>query len=66
MQILLNGESKELSQETTLSMLVDQMDLMGKRYAVEVNLEIIPKVKHEEFLLSDGDRVEIVHAVGGG
>lgn len=66
MNISVNGEQKEYAQETTLHILIQELNLEGKRYAVEVNREIIPKRQHPEYMLTDGDVVEIVHAVGGG
>ena len=66
MQILLNGEPHQLEQPLTLSALIDQLGLTGKRLAVELNLEIVPRSQHADTRLSEGDRVEIVHAIGGG
>ncbi len=66
MQILLNGEPHQLDQPLTLSALIDQLGLTGKRLAVELNLEIVPRSQHADTCLSEGDRVEIVHAIGGG
>ena len=42
------------------------MNLLKKRYAVEINQQIIPKSQHAEYRLNPADRVEIVHAIGGG
>ena len=66
MQILLNGEPHQLDQPLPLSALIDQLGLTGKRLAVELNLEIVPRSQHADPRLSEGDRVEIVHAIGGG
>ena len=60
MNILLNGEQRGLQEALTLRGLIDHLDLTGKRLAVEVNEEVVPRSQHE------GDRVEIVHAIGGG
>jgi sulfur carrier protein len=49
-----------------VSSLLDAAGYAGKRVAVEVNLEIVPRSVHATHLLADGDRVEIVHAIGGG
>ncbi|OTG65994.1 sulfur carrier protein ThiS [Acinetobacter silvestris] len=65
MQIYLNGEQ----QETTclnLLQLIQQLALDGKRFAVEKNEIIISKSKLENTPLSEHDRIEIIHAVGGG
>lgn len=66
MEITLNGEAKVLSPDATVASLVEDLGLAGKRLAVEVNLEIIPRSIHEAHQLQAGDRVEIVHAIGGG
>ncbi|MFZ2289782.1 MAG: sulfur carrier protein ThiS [Halopseudomonas yangmingensis] len=66
MQILLNGQPHNLSQPMTLAELLEQLGLAGKRLAVEHNLEIVPRSRYAELQLSEGDRLEIVHAIGGG
>ena len=65
-QIVLNGQLRGLEPGTTLAGLVASLDLGGRRMAVEINEEVIPRSEYPEHLLGDGDRVEIVHAVGGG
>ncbi|MBB3141368.1 sulfur carrier protein ThiS [Halomonas sp. THAF12] len=66
MQIQLNGESRHLEAEASVAQLVETLGLAGRRIAVEVNEEIVPRSAHGETRLADGDRVEIVHAIGGG
>lgn len=66
MRILLNGASFEVPGPLLLSELLEQLELSGKRLAVEVNLEIVPRSEHAQLRLGEGDRVEIVHAIGGG
>ena len=66
MQILLNGESRMVEPGTTLAALAASLELAGRRMAVEINEEVIPRSEHAETVLREGDRVEIVHAVGGG
>ena len=66
MQIVLNGHPRTLEPGTTLADLVASLDLGGRRMAVEINEEVIPRSEHADRVLGDGDRVEIVHAVGGG
>ncbi|WP_421868172.1 sulfur carrier protein ThiS [Motiliproteus sp.] len=65
-EIELNGEAHQLSGPTTVAELLQQLGLGDKRVAVEYNLDILPKGRHTETPLSAGDRVEIVHAIGGG
>lgn len=66
MLIHLNGESRTVEPSLTLAMLLEQAGLGGRRVAVEVNSAIVPRSRHAEHRLNDGDRVEIVHALGGG
>jgi sulfur carrier protein len=66
MHITLNGDARDCAPGTTVSSLLDAAGYAGKRVAVEVNLEIVPRSVHAAHLLADGDRVEIVHAIGGG
>lgn len=66
MQIQLNGDSHALEGEPTISDLIASLGLTGRRIAVEVNEEIVPRSQHEATRLAEGDRVEIVHAIGGG
>ena len=66
MQILLNGEARQLDEGTTVSALLDTLGYTGKRLAVERNGEIVPKSQHGATALADGDQLEIVVAVGGG
>ena len=65
-QIVLNGQSRLLEPGTTLAGLVASLELGGRRMAVEINEEVIPRSEYAVLALRDGDRVEIVHAVGGG
>jgi thiamine biosynthesis protein ThiS len=66
MNIIINGERRPLEPGTSLDELVQLLDLKGKRLAIEVNQEIVPRGQFEQFKLSDNDHVEIVHAIGGG
>ena len=66
MQIQLNGETETLAEGSSLLQLVQKLDLEGKRIAVEINEEIVPRSEHGQTVLNEGDCVEIVHAIGGG
>ncbi len=66
MVISLNGESRQLPEPLTVAALVESLGYAGKRIAVERNGEIVPRGRHAEVVLADGDRLEIVVAVGGG
>lgn len=65
-QIVLNGEAKTLPAAMTCAGLIAHLSLTGKRVAIECNGEIVPKSRHAEYMLADGDRLELVVAVGGG
>ena len=66
MRIQLNGESFELPDGATVTALLTRLDLVGRRIAVELNLDIVPRSQHEATTLNEGDQVEVVHAIGGG
>lgn len=66
MQIEVNGEQRDVSEGLTAEQLVAEMDITGKRIAMEVNLEIVPRSTYAAHIFNAGDKVEIVHAVGGG
>lgn len=66
MKIQLNGESRDIPDNSTAQSLVDFLDLSGKRLAMELNREIIPRSAYADTLLHEGDQIEIVHAIGGG
>jgi len=65
-QISVNGQPKQLPPGISVSGLIEALALTGKRVAVECNGEIVPRSRHAEATLHDGDRLEIVVAVGGG
>ena len=64
--VAVNGISREVSSEMTVAQLLAEIDTAGKRVAVERNGDIVPKSRHALTGLSEGDRLEIVIAVGGG
>jgi len=66
MHIQLNGEAFELPEDETVAGLIGRLDLAGRRVAVELNLDIVPRSQHATTALREGDRVEVVHAIGGG
>lgn len=65
-QITLNGQSATLPPGLTVLALLEARGLVGKRLAVERNGEIVPRARHAEVRLAEGDSIEIVVAVGGG
>lgn len=66
MQIELNGEPRDLPDGLDVAGLLALLDLGGRRVAVEVNREIVPRGDHAGHRLQPGDRVEVVQAIGGG
>jgi len=66
MDIHLNGQLRQIEAETTLATLLQLEGLAQRRVAVELNGEIVPRGLHDTQELHESDRVEIVHALGGG
>jgi len=64
--LTINGEAKRFDRPLNCQQLLDQLELAGKRVAVERNGEIVPRSRHGEQMLANGDKLEIVVAVGGG
>jgi sulfur carrier protein len=65
MKITVNGEEQTITPKTVLGYIVD-IGIDPRRVAVELNLDILPKTAYETTRLQEGDKVEIVHFVGGG
>lgn len=67
MQVQINGEPREFNRnQILLAELVSELALAPQRIAVEVNKRIVRRVEWEQTTINDGDRIEIVHFVGGG
>jgi sulfur carrier protein len=64
--IVVNGLPRELNRPATVAELLTQLATPMRGLAVEVNEQIVPRTRHAEHLLADGDRLEIVSLVGGG
>ena len=64
--IIVNGEELEIDRGSSVAKLVKERGLDRSRVAVELNGEIVPRGTFDDTLLHDGDKVEIVHFVGGG
>ena len=65
-EVNVNGAVRHFDPETDIAVLLERLQLAGKRVAVERNGEIVPRSRFAQTALADGDRVEIVIAVGGG
>ena len=66
MRVTVNGELRELPEATTILQLLDQLKVRRDIVAVEVNRQIVPRARHGEQRLEEGDAVEVVTFVGGG
>jgi len=66
MTIVVNGQERALAAPVTIAALLDELGMAGRRVAVEVNQEIVPRSRHADFRIQDRDRVEVVVAIGGG
>ena len=66
MKILINGEQTEARDGITVASLLESLCIGRDRVAVEVNLDIVPRTRHADHVINEGDRVEIVQFVGGG
>ena len=66
MRIVLNGVERELDGPVTVAALLEASGYGERRVAVELNGEVVPRSRHAEHGVRDGDRLEVVHAIGGG
>jgi sulfur carrier protein len=66
MDIIVNGEPKSVNSDYTAEQLLDDMGFAGKRVAVELNMEIVSRSNYSETFIAEGDKIEIVRAIGGG
>lgn len=66
MTLHINGKAREFADSLTVAALLGELAMKTDRVAVELNLEIVPRASWESTVLKDGDRLEIVHFVGGG
>ncbi len=66
MNIIVNGESKNVDDNYSTEQLIVDMGLGGKRVALELNMAIVPRSNYAQTFVADGDKIEIVRAIGGG
>lgn len=66
MRVVVNGEEREVRAGTTVAALIRSLDLASERVAVERNGRIVRRAEHQQTVLEEGDRVEVVTLVGGG
>lgn len=66
MKLIINDEDREFNSISTLSSLLEHLAMKPDRVAIELNRELVPRDRWDTTRLSEGDRLEIVHFVGGG
>ncbi len=66
MDISVNGETQSFDGPLSVADLLNHLGLPQQKIAIEHNLEIVPKSSYETHMLAAGDRIEIVHFIGGG
>lgn len=66
MEILVNGESRQVEPGCTVAKLLEELQLQARYLAVERNQQLVPRATHANCVLQPGDRIEIVTLVGGG
>jgi sulfur carrier protein len=66
MTLTINGEERSFGTASTVAALVAELGLDARKVAVERNLEIVPRSAYGQTALAEGDRIEIVHFIGGG
>lgn len=66
MNIVLNGQPREVEPGTTVARLLEALDMQPRYLAVEKNFELVPRARHAQCVLAEGDSLEIVTLVGGG
>lgn len=66
MEITVNGEPLQIGEGATASDLIGELGLAERRIALEINREVLPRSRQADHPLCPGDKVEIVHAIGGG
>jgi sulfur carrier protein len=64
--VTINGNARRLDQEATIEELLKKLGIPKEGAAIAVNGAVVPRSKHSEHMIADGDRLEIIRAVGGG
>ncbi len=65
-EITLNGKKTELNSDLSVQNLIDNLGIDTKKVAIECNLEIVPRSEYMSIIVENGDKLEIVHFIGGG
>ena len=66
MKVTVNGEVKEFPERTTLQQIIESLGIADKVMAAAVNMEVVKKEKWDDFVPKEGDKIELLHFVGGG
>lgn len=66
MQLVINGQNKDMQSGVTISQMLKELGITGSHIAVALNFQVVPRSSYDQTPLNEGDKVEIVHAVGGG
>ena len=66
MKLIINGEEREFDSSFSIEEILDNLQIKDKAMAVAVNMEIVKKDNWNEYIPNDGDKIEILHFVGGG
>lgn len=66
MRLVINGQEKDLKSSGTIAQMLQELEITGAHIAVALNLQVVPRSNYDQTPLNEGDKVEIVHAVGGG
>ena len=65
-RLVINGQNKDLHASETIAQMLKELDITGPHIAVALNFQVVPRSTYDQTPLNEGDKVEIVHAVGGG
>lgn len=66
MKIIVNGQTMTVSENLTAIELLEELGMAGKKLALEINEEIIPRSSFTDHKINKADKIEIIHAIGGG
>ena len=66
LEIVVNGVSRTVADQLSIAALLEDLAVPSRGVAVEANLDVVPRSRHADFVLSAGDQVEVVSLVGGG
>ena len=66
MQLTINGEKRVIKESKNLADLIKELDIKAPNFAMALNQQVVPRSKYDSTIIKENDKVEIVHAVGGG